>query len=464
LIQASDTRPLSMLASGANSSVTSVWVENINDPANSAVAGIYAPIEGTGDVRILTGNNATTVNFWDFDSTGNLTLPGNTFAVNYANGTQVTNLYDNTTTIAIGQDAGNAGQSGNAIAIGTLAGAISQGVDTIAIGQQAGNNNQNANSVAIGAFAGTGFQAGNSVAVGTSAGSFNQGISATSVGGYAGTFNQANGAVALGGSAGFSNQGINAIAVGLQAGNAFQGNSSIAIGTGAATTNQGLQSIALGVGAGDNAQGNNAIAIGAFAGNATQPANSIMLNASGTALNGTNAGFYVNPVRNDNASITNAVYYNPSTNEVTYSAPQLWFKGGLSNAQSLTTSTDTTILWNSNTDTQGWGSDASVSGRIVPNKSGWYEVISRVEFSAVAGNTSAQVNHQIAVNGVQQAISQTPNGATLGSGVNVIATAMVNLNGNTDYITTSCYTTVAGQECAGTNSSMILVKWISILP
>jgi hypothetical protein len=137
LIQANDTRPLAMLASGANSSVTSVWVENINDPANSAVAGIYAPVEGTGDVRILTGNNATTVNFWDFDSTGNLTASGNISAVGdissgnviigaylYGDGSNITNLYGNTTTIAIGQDAGNAGQSANAVALGTLAGAI----------------------------------------------------------------------------------------------------------------------------------------------------------------------------------------------------------------------------------------------------------------------------------------------------------------------------------------------------
>jgi hypothetical protein len=38
---------------------------------------------------IAVGNNATTVNYWLFDNTGNLRLPGNTFAVNYANGTQV---------------------------------------------------------------------------------------------------------------------------------------------------------------------------------------------------------------------------------------------------------------------------------------------------------------------------------------------------------------------------------------
>jgi hypothetical protein len=47
------------------------------------------PGGGEGNVLIAVGNNATTVNYWLFDNTGNLRLPGNTFAVNYANGTAV---------------------------------------------------------------------------------------------------------------------------------------------------------------------------------------------------------------------------------------------------------------------------------------------------------------------------------------------------------------------------------------
>jgi hypothetical protein len=39
-----------------------------------------------GDIRLYTNNNS---NQWTFGATGNLTLPGNTFAVNYANGTAV---------------------------------------------------------------------------------------------------------------------------------------------------------------------------------------------------------------------------------------------------------------------------------------------------------------------------------------------------------------------------------------
>jgi hypothetical protein len=141
------------------------------------------------------------------------------------------------------------------------------------------------------------------------------------------------------------------------------------------------------------------------------------------------------------------------------SVPQLWFKGTLSTDQSLTTSNDTIILYNTNTDPLSWGNVSN--GHVTPTKSGWYEVVSRVQFSAIAGNTSAQINHQIMVNGVQQAIAQVPNNAVVGAGVAVVATAMVNVNGTTDYITTSCYTTVAGQTCVGSTSTMLLVRWIS---
>ena len=89
LVQPNDDIPLVLLASNSNSSVSSVWIENSSDVANSNISAIYTPFAGTGAVRIVNGNNASTINIWDFGRDGNLTLPGNTFAVNYANGTQV---------------------------------------------------------------------------------------------------------------------------------------------------------------------------------------------------------------------------------------------------------------------------------------------------------------------------------------------------------------------------------------
>lgn len=71
---------------------------NVSSPQNFKVNDAYTPdidlrnASGTGmftQGANLTVRTAGTYN-WGFTSTGNLTLPGNTFAVNYANGTQVT--------------------------------------------------------------------------------------------------------------------------------------------------------------------------------------------------------------------------------------------------------------------------------------------------------------------------------------------------------------------------------------
>ena len=83
--------------------------------------------------------------------------------------------------------------------------------------------------------------------------------------------------------------------------------------------NQGGNAVAIGRQAGSNTQGSNSIAIGYLAGNSLQANNSIVLNASGADQPAPLSGFYVDPVRNDTGNITNTVYYNTSTNEITYS-------------------------------------------------------------------------------------------------------------------------------------------------
>jgi cytoskeletal protein CcmA (bactofilin family) len=143
------------------------------------------------------------------------------------------------------------------------------------------------------------------------------------------------------------------------------------------------------------------------------------------------------------------------------SVPQLWFRGQLSAAQNVTTTTDTVTIWNNNSDPLGWGNVST--GHIVPNKAGWYEVTSRVQFNTnAAANSQNQINHQIAVNGNQAAISQSPN-FTGNVPLTMISTAMVELNGTTDYITTTSWSAIAGnaQQINGGNTSMVLVRWIS---
>ena len=158
---------------------------------------------------------------------------------------------------------------------------------------------------------------------------------------------------------------------------------------------------------------------------------------------------------NGNANISNV-----TINSYT-SVPKLWFKGAVSAAQNIVSSTDTVTIWNNNSDPLGWGNVST--GRITPNKAGWYEITSRVQFNTNASaNSQNQINHQIAVNSNQQAISQLPN-LTANVPVTMIATAMANLNGTTDYITTTSWSAIAGnaQQINGGNTAMVLVRWVS---
>jgi len=76
-------------------------VVNNSDLGNGQTAGMSIPIQGDGnavslyntygDITLLAGNigNSQNVQTWNFSASGNLTLPSNTFAVNYANGDPV---------------------------------------------------------------------------------------------------------------------------------------------------------------------------------------------------------------------------------------------------------------------------------------------------------------------------------------------------------------------------------------
>jgi hypothetical protein len=320
LLQTTDNLPLIALSSGANGAVSSIWVEDVANVGTSNIAAVYAnPTVGSGIVRIAVGQNGGGgPNLWDFGATGNLTLPGNTFAVNYANGTQVSlgggnvtwaQLEDKDgnsgpTLIALGQNAGLDGQGNAAIAIGLNAGQGGQGEAAITIGQDAGGNTtQGANAVAIGRSAGFDAQGEYSVAIGQNAGSNIQGLQSVAVGLNAGSNTQGNLAVAIGVSAGFTNQGDATVAIGPNAGHDTQSNEAVAIGAFAGNTSQGTSAVAIGSGAGRTSQGNN----------------SIILNATGANLNQTTANtFTVAPVRNDVANIAEVMFYNNTSKEVTY--------------------------------------------------------------------------------------------------------------------------------------------------
>jgi hypothetical protein len=174
----------------ANASIGIAAVDNgTNNPAqllsmtNAGVATSIISAYATNTT--IQTNAAGAINTWQFDNAGNLTLPANAFAINYANGTQVSLGGGNVTwaqiedkdgnsgptIITLGQNAGFDGQGNAAIAIGKNAGQGGQGASSITIGEDAGGNTtQGANSVAIGRSAGFDAQGEYAVAIGQGAG------------------------------------------------------------------------------------------------------------------------------------------------------------------------------------------------------------------------------------------------------------------------------------------------------
>jgi hypothetical protein len=190
------------------------------------------------------------------------------------------------TGIRVGAGAGAAQQDNNAIAIGNLSAYVQYG-KAIAIGYNAAHNFQQSEAISIGVGAGLDTQGTYSIAIGSGSGNY---------------FQAAN-SVAIGAFAAGTNQGANAIGIGSRAGNGYQQTNAIAIGQNAGRESQGQSSIAIGGGAGDS----------------NQAANSIILNATGSILNtSTASSFNVAPIRNDDSQ-TQALCYNTSTKEITYS-------------------------------------------------------------------------------------------------------------------------------------------------
>jgi hypothetical protein len=189
--------------------------------------------------------------------------------------------------------------------VNSLTNSIIIGSDKVNYGNSSGSINQGSYAIAIGYQAGQGFsgsasgQGNNAIAIGYQAG---QGVA---------------------GSSQPSGQGINAIAMGYQSGNGFQG----------------INSIAIGNSAGFISQGQYAVAIGYQAGYAGQSSNSIVLNATGIPLPANTNSTYVAPIRNS-SGITQSLYYNTSTKEITY--------GDISNGGSNQWTTSGLNIYNTN--------------------------------------------------------------------------------------------------------------------
>ena len=156
------------------------------------------------------------------------------------------------------------------------------------------------------------------IALGSQAAETNQGTEAIAIGRYAGQTDQALRGIAIGFQAGYAQQQERGIAIGTGAGATNQGSYAIAIGQDTSNVNQGTNSIAIGQNAGGTGQGANSIAIGRVAGVGFPGtfANSIILNASGSPVISSAAGFYVSPIRE--VAGPQVLYYDPTGKEVTW--------------------------------------------------------------------------------------------------------------------------------------------------
>jgi len=157
---------------------------------------------------------------------------------------------------------------------------------------------------------------------GVNAGQKEQQERAIAMGRNAGQYRQGSFSVAVGSNAGQVAQGQSSVAMGRNAGQDRQGQSSVALGFNAGQMVQGQSSVALGFNAGQTDQGAYAVALGFRAGQTAQPDHSIVINASGSAVNGTTAGgFFVVPVRKncgDDDDNMSPLFYNAQTGEITY--------------------------------------------------------------------------------------------------------------------------------------------------
>lgn len=272
--------------------------------------------------------------------------------------TELTNLVNNNIInpvyyyqqVAIGYNAGQLPPNNYAIAIGNLAGQISQ-QNSVAIGYQAGQNNQGSNSTAIGNQAGQIYQQQNATCIGSQAGLYgqssgavaiafqagysNQCVQATAIGSNAGMYTQGSGAVAIGYFSGVTGQGKNAVsigayagcsgqyygsvAIGATAGFQYQGESAVAIGGCAGQFAQGQKAVAIGYQAGQYGHADYAVAIGAYAGQSGQSPYSVVLNASGNFLSAGTTGLFISPVRTQTDPLkTGVMTYDDATNEIQY--------------------------------------------------------------------------------------------------------------------------------------------------
>ena len=287
-------------------------------------------------------------------------------------GQETTSIYGG---VSIGLYAGKTNPEGNIVAIGESALEINADFGAVGIGYWAAKDTAGLCAISIGAYAGQ-----------TTQGSF--GIA---IGNYAAYYQQAAEAIAIGDTAGEQNQGTYGVGIGYYAGRISQGASAVAIGRDSGVTSQGANAVAIGRSAGTSNQGTNAVAIGLYAGTTSQANNSIVINATGSVLNNSTANsLKIAPIRSA-AAAPSALYYDETTQEVTY-GPSIAPIGGFLTHNVLSSASYQFVQASPS---PGWTSQAT-TGRHIYLHSGSLKSLS----VASSGSTSALAGYAAASNGL----------------------------------------------------------------
>ena len=301
------------ISSSGTLSVSSATLIGLPTATTSSLGGIYGEV----DNQVILGTNA-----WAPNANFGIAVGSNARSTSLrSTAIGVYTSATNTGSLAIGYGAGATGLGAISIQGNGNGpyGAQSTGSFSVAINATAYGNTStaigsafayDAYAIAIGAGAAGGL---NSIAIGPNAATNGYGL------GQGGVIYASNNSIAIGYNAGPTSS-TNTISIGNNAGQ----------GGLYGVPGQKDGSIAIGHNAGSNGQGKGAIAIGTYAASGGQAASSIVIDATANTSSAfvySAAGFYVKPVRNDESITTYGVYYNPSSQELTYANTNAKVKG-----------------------------------------------------------------------------------------------------------------------------------------
>jgi hypothetical protein len=288
-------------------------------PAGGIAIGLNAASTSQGSGSVAIGSNsASTQGAFSVaigSSAGGASQGTNSISIGYVSGggnqsaSIGTGAGSSADSVFVGHNAGNV-SGANSVCIGSLA-ANKSGTETVSVGYRSGVN-FNGTTVATG-FVAVGYQANYNGSNGISA--IIVGQNSVAVGRNTQCWD--TGGVAIGNAA--RSRGIGTVAIGDGAGGSGFSvcDEAVMIGKNAGSTGTAYT---ISIGTSANAQAVYSIAIGRLSSVQVSDTSSIVINASGSALtsDGSNR-FYVSPIRQLAVTGLYAVYYNPTTKEITYS-------------------------------------------------------------------------------------------------------------------------------------------------